>query len=164
MLLQKGTFITEEHLSRLRSLKAKGFCLVLESSDVEGVRLDMLDGVDENVKRAYLDTYVAGKSIFENLQRGKPVNVQLAREAVDVLVGEIMQRGELLLRLAVNHLIDDYTFSHMVNVAVYTASYGKCLNYDLADISDLCLGGLLHDVGKAKLPADILNKRKELTH
>lgn len=163
LLLPKGTVITEEHLRRLSSLKAQGHCLVLEPSDVEGIRLDLLDRVDEKVKRAYLDTYVVGKSIFDNLQRGNPVNIKLASEAVEVLVGEIMQRGDLLLQLAANRLIDDYTFSHMVNVAVYTASYGKCQNYSRGDISDLCLAGLLHDVGKARLPVEALHKRGELT-
>ncbi len=115
------------------------------------------------MKRAYLDTYVVGKSIFENLQRGIPINITLASEAVGVLVGEIVQRGELLLQLAANRLIDDYTFSHMVNVAVYTASYGRCQNYGTEDIRDLCLAGLLHDVGKARLPAEVLNKRHELS-
>ena len=163
LLLPKGTVVTEEHLSRLSSLKAQGHCLVLEPSDVEGIRLDLLDRLDEKVKRAYLDTYVVGKSIFENLQHGNPVNIKLACEAVDVLIGEIMRRGDLLLQLAANRLIDDYTFSHMVNVAVYTASYGKFQNWGMGDVSDLCLAGLLHDVGKARLPTDVLNKREELT-
>lgn len=163
LLLPRGTVITEEHLQRLGSLKAQGHCLVLEPSDMEGIRLDLLDRVDQKVKRAYLAAYLVGKSIFENLQRGIPFNIALASEAVDVLVGEIMQRGEMLLQLAANRLIDDYTFSHMVNVAVYTASYGKSQNYGMGDISDLCLAGLLHDVGKARLPAEVLNKQDELT-
>ncbi|MCL5981031.1 MAG: HD-GYP domain-containing protein [Firmicutes bacterium] len=163
LLLPKGTVLNEGHLRRLNSLKAQGYCLVLEPSDMEGIRLDLLDRVDEKAKKAYLDTYVVGKSIFENLQRGNPINIKLVCEAVDVLVEEIMQRGELLLQLAANQLIDDYTFSHMVNVAVYTASYGRCQNYSTGDISDLCLAGLLHDVGKARLPAEVLGKQGELT-
>jgi len=163
MLLPRGTVLTEEHLLRLRSLKAQGHCLILEPSDVEGIRLDLLNRVDESVKRAYLDAYVVGKSIFENMQRGNPVNIRLACEAADVLVEEILWRGEILLQLAANRLIDDYTFSHMVNVAVYTASFGRCRNYGPDDIRDLCLAGLLHDIGKAKVPADILHKRSDLT-
>jgi hypothetical protein len=77
LLLPRGTVITDEHLRRLGSLKAQGHCLILESSDMEGIRLELLDRVDEQVKRAYLDTYVVGKSIFENLQRGIPINLTL---------------------------------------------------------------------------------------
>lgn len=49
MLLPKDTVITKEHLSRLVSLKAQGHCLVLDHSDVDGVRLDLLDRVDEKL-------------------------------------------------------------------------------------------------------------------
>jgi HD-GYP domain-containing protein (c-di-GMP phosphodiesterase class II) len=51
----------------------------------------------------------------------------------------------------------------MVNVAVYAASFGRCQNYGTEDIRDLCLAGLLHDVGKARLPAEVLSKQHELT-
>jgi HD-GYP domain-containing protein (c-di-GMP phosphodiesterase class II) len=163
LLLPKGTVITREHLRQLARLQARGYRLVFAPQGVEGIRLDLLSRVDERTKRAYLDTFVAAKSIFENMQRGNPINIRLACEAVEVLVEEIMQRNEVLLQLASIRLIDDYTFSHMVNVAVYVASFGKCLNYSAGDIRDLCLAGLLHDLGKARLPACVLNKPGELT-
>ena len=92
-----------------------------------------------------------------------PINIELATETVDVIVEQIMDSGNIMLQLAAIHLVDDYTFSHMINVALYSGALAKCLNYDVQDIKDICFAGLLHDVGKAKIPKEILRKPDKLT-
>ncbi|MDW7649780.1 MAG: HD-GYP domain-containing protein [Bacillota bacterium] len=163
-LLSRGTVITREHIEKLRQFNVRGFCVVLDEQEAAGLRFDLLDQVtDEKVKRAYLDTFVVGKSIYENMARGNPINIRLASEAVELLVEQMLQNSSLLMQLATVRVVDDYTFSHMVNVALYAAAFGRSLKLSESDIRDLCLAGLLHDVGKAKLPQEILQKPSDLT-
>jgi HD-GYP domain-containing protein (c-di-GMP phosphodiesterase class II) len=164
-LLAKGTAITKEHLQKLREFNAKGYCMVLEAEVPPGLRSEILDKVaDQQIKRAYLDTFIVGKSIFDNMARGNPINVKLVCEVVDVLVDQMLRSDTLLLQLAAVRLVDDYTFSHMVNSALYAAAFGRCLGLTTSDIRDLCLAGLLHDVGKAKVAPEILRKPGELNN
>jgi len=51
---------------------------------------------------------------------------------------------------------DPYTFRHSVNVAEYSAMIAEELGYDETIISEIRIGGLLHDIGKICLPNSIL--------
>jgi len=58
---------------------------------------------------------------------------------------------------------DYYTYTHSVNVGLYCLAYGVKNNMGENDIRNLGLGGMLHDVGKVKVDAAILNKNGKLT-
>jgi HD-GYP domain-containing protein (c-di-GMP phosphodiesterase class II) len=53
---------------------------------------------------------------------------------------------------------DEYTFTHSVNVCIFSIALGKKLGFSKVQLYDLGMTALLHDVGKARVPAEILNK------
>jgi putative nucleotidyltransferase with HDIG domain len=58
---------------------------------------------------------------------------------------------------------DEYTYRHTVCVGIISTLIGKWLNLNQSDLNDLSLGATLHDIGKARIPADILNKPGRLS-
>ncbi|GMT49764.1 MAG: phosphodiesterase [bacterium] len=58
---------------------------------------------------------------------------------------------------------DDYTYTHSLNVGVIGMIFAKHLNYDDEKIKDIGLGGFLHDVGKVKVPSELINKTGKLS-
>lgn len=58
---------------------------------------------------------------------------------------------------------DEYTFTHCVNVAFYSMLIGKWLEMSKKKIFELVSSGLIHDIGKTKIPDSILNKKGKLT-
>lgn len=58
---------------------------------------------------------------------------------------------------------DYYTYTHSVNVGLYCMTYGVKVKMNHDEVRTLGLGGMLHDVGKAKISTDILNKKGMLT-
>ena len=58
---------------------------------------------------------------------------------------------------------DNYTYMHSVNVATYCAVLGIRLGYDYTRLKDLTTAAMLHDIGKMKVPLEILNKPGRLT-
>jgi len=58
---------------------------------------------------------------------------------------------------------EDYVYRHSTNVALISATIGKWLNLPKADIDNLLLAGLLHDLGKLAIPSELLNKPGKLT-
>jgi putative nucleotidyltransferase with HDIG domain len=58
---------------------------------------------------------------------------------------------------------DEYTYRHTICVGIIATLIGKWLNLSEADLFDLSLGATLHDIGKARVPAEILNKPGTLT-
>lgn len=88
----------------------------------------------------------------------------------DVLVGEIDKMikdsgsGTRLFNLL--HCIRDYdemTYMHCVNVALICNCFGRWLNLSESDTHTLTLAGLLHDIGKTRIPKDVLLKPDSLT-
>jgi HD-GYP domain len=58
---------------------------------------------------------------------------------------------------------DHYTYRHCVGVAVISFLLGKWLGLKEAELRDLAIAGLMHDIGKIKIPDSILNKASRLS-
>jgi putative nucleotidyltransferase with HDIG domain len=58
---------------------------------------------------------------------------------------------------------DTYTFQHSVSICALLVSFCQALGMDAATVEEAGLGGLLHDVGKMKIPSEVLNKPSRLT-
>jgi putative nucleotidyltransferase with HDIG domain len=58
---------------------------------------------------------------------------------------------------------DEYTFKHSVDVATMSMIIGKKLGMTDKDVYNIGVAGLLHDMGKSKIPLEILNKPARLT-
>lgn len=59
--------------------------------------------------------------------------------------------------------IDDSTYAHSLNVSMIARMFGMWMNYTEEDLDLLTLAGLLHDIGKCKIPIEIIQKRGKLT-
>ena len=59
--------------------------------------------------------------------------------------------------------IDDSVYAHSINVALISRAIGKWLKLPREELNELTIAGLLHDIGKAEIPDEILNKAGKLT-
>lgn len=78
------------------------------------------------------------------------------------LVDEVIRSRNVVASLNEVRTLDDYTFGHCVNVAVLSVATGLDLGYDVGRLRDLAIGAMLHDIGKTKIPREILQKPGEL--
>jgi len=114
-------------------------------------------------KEFYRDAVEAIKRIVEDIGFKKKVNIEKARSAINSMVASIQRNRTPLVTLASLKAHDEYTFSHAVNVAVLTLVQGEALGLDRQTLNDLGIAGLLHDMGKLKVPEEILKKPGKLT-
>ncbi|MCK4802639.1 HD-GYP domain-containing protein [bacterium] len=114
-------------------------------------------------KEFYKDAVDAIKRIVEDIGFKKRVNIEKARSAINSMVASIQRNRTPLVTLASLKAHDEYTFSHAVNVAVLTLVQGEALGLDRQTLNDLGIAGLLHDMGKLKVPEEILKKPGKLT-
>lgn len=59
--------------------------------------------------------------------------------------------------------VNDSTYAHSLNVAIISRIIGKWLHFSNEELDTLTLAGLLHDIGKTKIPDEVLNKDEKLT-
>lgn len=84
-------------------------------------------------------------------------------EAVDKIISNILANGDIIVNLSDIRSVDDYTFSHSVNVCIYSLVIGIGLGYSGDKLRELGVGSMLHDIGKVKIPQQILKKPGRLT-
>lgn len=86
------------------------------------------------------------------------INISKAKRAVQGLIDVLIQDEAAMLELTTLRNFDDYTYVHSVNVCVLSLLLGFHLGMDRKRLSQLGVGALLHDIGKMKLPVDLINK------
>lgn len=107
--------------------------------------------------RIYIDT------ALEDVRLGRSVDTQQARVLVAELADNIVRSPNAVVWLTYLKNRDEYTSIHCINVCILALSFGRCLELNKNDLSELGLGALLHDLGKMKVPLEILNKPARLT-
>ena len=98
------------------------------------------------------------KSFMEEVALGRTINVELAKKAVSDCVQSIMNAPDALMWLTQLKKRDEYTSQHSMNVCIFSIALGQQLNLPEPDLEDLGLCGMMHDMGKMKIPLEILNK------
>lgn len=156
VLLQAGVTLRTRLIPRLKEL---GYTSLY-------IREKGLEDVEIPQPVSELTRQEATRSIrqaFQDMKKTHALDYSAISEAVRNIVEEVLQNNQVLIHLGDIRSHDDYTFAHSVNVGILCALIGRGLGYTPKQIHDLAVGGLLHDVGKIFIPAEILNKPGELT-
>ncbi|MFZ5877090.1 MAG: HD-GYP domain-containing protein [Nitrospirota bacterium] len=114
-------------------------------------------------KRTYFRTIAAVAEVMESVKLKQAVGVRKSKRVVQGLVDTLLQDENTLLGLTTLRSHDEYTYSHCVNVCILALSIGQRLGYERAHLSELGVAALFHDVGKADIPLEILNKAGDFT-
>jgi len=156
VLLAAGMELTEEYRRKLQANGiteiyiedeiSKGIC----ESDV--VREDIITEAKSTVKMM-----MSKPSIKNN------IDGQQVMEIVDRIISNILANGDIIANLSDIRSVDDYTFSHSVNVCIYSLIIGIGLGYTGEKLRELGVGAILHDIGKVMVPQEILQKPFQLS-
>lgn len=103
------------------------------------------------------------RGLSQDIRLGKQIELEKVEPLVENMVDSIFRNQDALLPLARLKDHDNYTFQHSVSVCALLVSFGRSLGFSRDIIKELGIGGLLHDVGKARVPDNILNKPAKLT-
>ena len=79
------------------------------------------------------------------------------------IVDQILNEETSLIGLTTIRDYDEYTFTHSVNVCIFSVALGKRLGLSKLQLYDLGMAALFHDIGKSRVPQDVLNKTSGLT-
>lgn len=101
--------------------------------------------------------------IMDDIRAGKNIKTEKALAIVEKIDESISRNKDALFLLLRIRNKDTYTFSHSVSVGVLMMSFCKGLKLDRPQTIDIGMGAILHDIGKMKVPLEILNKPESLT-
>lgn len=103
------------------------------------------------------------RSMMGDVRLGKAVSLEDAEPVVEAITGSVLRNSGALLGLIGIKNKDDYTFLHSVSVCTLMIAFGRSLGLAGEDLRQGGIGGLLHDIGKMKVPDAVLNKPGRLT-
>jgi len=124
---------------------------------------DFRERAKEAAKRTYSQSVAATKDVTNSVRMGRGVNLKKIKRVVQGIVDQILNEETSLLGLTTIRDYDEYTFTHSVNVCIFSVALGRRLGLGKRQLYDLGLAALFHDVGKSRVPLEVLNKVEQLT-
>jgi HD-GYP domain-containing protein (c-di-GMP phosphodiesterase class II) len=144
------------------------------SSDVHNIRVEKFasdwdlgdESLPENqkklAKKRFFKTISVAQETMESVKSGRSINTVKSKRAIQFLIDQLIDSDATLMSLTAIKNFDEYTFAHSVNVCILSVSLGARLGLPKKKLSELGFAALFHDVGKVRLPLEILNKPGEL--
>ncbi|MEM9103162.1 MAG: HD-GYP domain-containing protein [Pseudomonadota bacterium] len=111
----------------------------------------------------YTNAKNLARDFIKDVRLGGALNLEDAKHAVDGIVDSLLRNHDVLMWLSKLKNKDDYTAEHSLNVCILTATFARHLGHEEDEVRRLALCGLLHDVGKSKIPNNVLNKPGRFT-
>lgn len=102
-------------------------------------------------------------NVLTSLRLSHDINTTEVKTAVRACVKNVIKNPNAMLWLSQIKNKDDYTAEHSVRVSVMAVALGRELDLLEQELEDLGVAAMLHDVGKVKIPDEILNKEGALT-
>jgi len=102
------------------------------------------------------------EEVMEDLKNGRELDMDKLRVGVNAMIDSITRNPSAFNWLKEIKRNDNYSYQHALGCSVWAASFGRHLGLEREDLRELALGGLLFDVGKTRLPPELLAKRQRL--
>lgn len=122
-------------------------------------RTDALD----RAAALYRRTVPKMASLFAQARLGRAVDAASCESLVDDISESVLRNPGALISVARLKRRDEYTYMHSVAVCALMVSLGRELQLQGDDLRQAGLAGMLHDLGKAMMPIEVLNKPGKLT-
>jgi HD-GYP domain-containing protein (c-di-GMP phosphodiesterase class II) len=114
-------------------------------------------------KKVFFETIGTVKDVITQIKGKQHADVRKLKRLVRKAVHLIMEDESILLGMTTIKNYDEYTFNHSVNVSIYSLAMGRRLGFSRSALSELGITAMLHDIGKSKIPLEILNKPAALS-
>ncbi|MBS4190672.1 HD-GYP domain-containing protein [Bacillus sp. FJAT-49705] len=164
ILLNEGMVLKEVIIQRLQELGIS--YIYIKDSQSEDI---ICEGtLSDSLRREAIQTIF---TTFHNIQKEQKLSSSFVVEKtskrfsqlIRSLLEEIKSKNELLILLSDAFTYDNYIFTHSLNVTLYTLAIGMELKLSPKELEILGLGAIFHDIGKLKVPLDVLLKPNQLT-
>lgn len=147
-------------VARLETAQVHDFELIPAADDIDEVAQDL--DAKERARQTYVRSLDVTREVITSARLGRSPGLKRVKRAVQGIVDAILTDSASMIGLTTLRDFDEYTFVHSVNVCILSVALGRRLGLSKVQLLDLGLAALLHDIGKSRVPLDLLNKRGQL--
>ena len=106
----------------------------------------------------YEESLTLAQQSFDELSAGRALDVRMVRDLVQLLMCRVATSNAALAQILAVKQYENLTYCHSVNVAVLSLLLGRQLRLDEETLTALVEAAVLHDVGKTRIPLDLVKK------
>ena len=157
-VVNEGTILDTQIIDKLKFLNFQKIRVYIETDK------NIEDNNFDNAKKEYAENALAMKTVLLDISAGKNLDMPTIIKITNDMYNRRSDFVGVLACLNQLRNSDEYTYSHCLNVAFICLYIAKWLNYNNDVMNAVLQAGLLHDVGKCRIPNDILNKPTSLSN
>jgi putative nucleotidyltransferase with HDIG domain len=101
--------------------------------------------------------------LLDSVRDGGTVDVEEVRGAVNPMIDSVLRNPDAMAWLLTLKKRDEYTYNHSIATSVWGVVLGRHLGFDRKSLEILAVGGLLLDIGKTRIPDELLQKKAVLS-
>lgn len=161
-------YVSEEHYEEIRRQSAdfekiENIENIIDVSDDLSVELRRLE------KQAEMDSFTSisqdTKTLLTNIVNSSTLQTEVFDGVVRNISEKVYNSDVSIILQCINNIKErgDYLYTHSTNVGTLNGFIGKWLDMSTEDIDKLIRTGLVHDIGKLRVPSEIMNKPARLT-
>ena len=120
--------------------------------------MEWLDAPAGPLDPSYSESLALAQQTFETVGTGRELDLVTVRDLVQLLIHKVARSNAALAQILAVKQYENLTYCHSVNVAMISLLLGKRLGFDEPTTAALVEGALLHDIGKTRVPLEILKK------
>lgn len=102
--------------------------------------------------------------IIQDIELGNTLHMDKVQQTSNDLVDSVVANPDAMMWVARLRNVDKKTYAHGLRVAVYLLALGRHMGFPRNELRNLGMIGMLIDVGKVRVPRELLDKRGKLTH
>lgn len=141
-----------------QSVLTNSYIQKLNSLGIDGVYIN--DAFSEGIE---IEQVITPQLRSEGLSSVRERDVDKCQDVAKRIVEQMLSKDSCSLDIADLRTFDDYTYAHSVNVATVSCAIGLGLQLSEAELINIVLAGLLHDIGKLDIAPEVINKPSRLT-
>lgn len=171
ILLRAGMEITPKMKKRLNDYGIYSIYVDDGYSDVElqdVIQPELRQKAVRSIKRAFNQCQISEKKADSKKQhlaivKEREKGLSELSKLSESIMNDLLTNKDIAVNLVDIKKKDDFLFQHSMNVAVLSMIIGSELNINARDLKVLCLGAMLHDIGKTLIPEDLIMKKGKLS-
>ena len=164
ILVRSGVILSKGIISKIKEINILSIYIIDEysSEEIEDIiKPELRQKSILTIKEAFSN--ISRLTVADKFSKKESVYFNNIENMAEDLIENILNNKSVLLPLVDIRSLDNYVYSHSVNVAVISLVLGIALKLPKRQLQHLSTGALLHDVGKSFISKELLMKEEELT-
>lgn len=150
ILLKEGVLLTESYLLRINRLKISS--IYIKKKYIEKIL------IDDVIKP---ESEIIGRNMVNDAMKPYLKSTGIIGGNI---IDKIRNKKDVMNALADIKIMDYYTYQHSIQVAIFSIVLGVQLQLNQDELYVLCIGAMMHDIGKILIPNGLLLKSDTLTN